>query len=360
MTLRFVILILSTGASLLFGCVETEIPREVGTSFAATTEVVVPGDDLDLVGTLHMPSHSEIELVPAVVLVHGSGPQGRDETMAGQLNMAFPVPISLFVELADRLQSDGLAVLRYDKRTCGPFNGLCDNDYPFPPDDVGVDHYVQDAVRAARWLAEQGGVDPERVLVVGHSQGGGMVPRMLTEAPELAAGISLAGNWRPIDALLAYQLSFSVELLESLGYSQQQIDTVVGDLRTMVEELAELRAGTFTGASIGGASVAHWQAWLDLDDARPADLAALDRPILAVNGGMDWNVPEDPELLGWEAALDANGAAGDGNAALSLPCLTHAFNCVEGQVVGESVDSSLLDGLRDWLDGRGLRASVPR
>ncbi|MEE2830609.1 MAG: alpha/beta fold hydrolase [Myxococcota bacterium] len=308
---------------------------------AQDLEVEIPAEDLTLEGTLALPQRIEGEGVPALVLVHGSGPHSRDSIGSGQLNMTFgDIEIALFLDISDAAQEAGMAVLRYDKRTCNPGNGLCDNGYPASSTDVRVSDFVADALAAAAWLAEQDGIDPQAVFVVGHSQGGGLMPTILDGDPNLAGGVSLAGNFRPIDALLRYQLEFSIELMEDAGLPQSTIDSQLAVLTAMVEALEELRAGNFLGTIIGGMPTEFWEDWFAIGDARPGLVEEETRPMLAINGDYDWNIPHDPELLLWEEA---------GAEAVLLPCVTHALNCVTETEIGDQVDAALLEELSHWV-----------
>lgn len=285
------------------------------------TEVVFPGADHDLEGVLTLPDRLEGEAVPAVVLIHGSGPGSRDSALAGQLNMGFGFEVTVFADLADQLADLGIATLRYDKRSCFAGNG-CDNDYPTPGADLLVTDFVADAGAAADWLATQEGVGS--VWVVGHSQGGPFVPHLLTDKPELAGGVMLAGGYRPIDALMGHQLDSSAELLAALGYTEQQAEPVLAPLQELVDDLAALRAGTYAEATLAGAPTAFWSDWMAIDDASPGLAATVDRPILAVGGGYDWNVPPD-EARAWGDWLEPLDR---GHRAVVLDCVTHALNCV--------------------------------
>jgi dienelactone hydrolase len=303
--------------------------------------VEIPAEDLTLEGNLALPERIEGEGVPALVLVHGSGPNSRDEVGAGQLNMSFgDIEIAVFVDISDELQDAGMAVLRYDKRTCTSANGYCDNDYPAASTDVRVSDFAADALAAASWLAEQEGIDSQRIFIAGHSQGGGLMPAILDGNPSLAGGVSLAGNFRPIDVLLRYQLDFSIELMEDAGLPQSTIDSQLAGLIAMVEALEALRAGSFVGNSIGGIPTGFWQDWFAIGDARPGLVEEETRPMLAINGDYDWNIPHEPELLLWgEAGVET----------VLLPCVTHALNCVTNTEIGDHVDPALLEELSGWL-----------
>src|SRR6185369_6762687 len=80
-----------------------------------------------LEGTLTLPARAEGERVPAVVIVHGSGPMSRDGIMRGQLGLSFGFELPVYKRLAEALTARGYAVYRYDKRTCGTFNGCTEH-----------------------------------------------------------------------------------------------------------------------------------------------------------------------------------------------------------------------------------------
>lgn len=120
----------------------------------------------------------------AVVLVHGSGPGDRDATV-GQIKQ--------FKDLALGLASRGIAVLRYDKRTRVHASLMRDLS-GFTVKDESID----DAVAAVQVLRSTSGVDPNRIVVLGHSMGGMLVPRIAAAGPPAAGFVVMAGAARPI------------------------------------------------------------------------------------------------------------------------------------------------------------------
>ncbi len=323
-------------------------------------EVLVPAEELELEGTLLLPDRAEGELVAGVVLAHGSGPHGRDSVLPVNFPQAPGLSVATFSDLALALQEAGYAVLRYDKRTCGPFNGLCDNDYPTPgdlPGDLLVSHFQADAEAALDWLAARPEVDPSRLVLAGHSQGGSF-PILLAEArPELlAAGVMLAGPYQPIDALLQFQYELNINLLLDAGYSQAQAEAQMTDILALIEALADLREPPYEGSLLSPGEVAFWDEWLQMTDEAPTIAAGLDLPLLAISGDYDWNVPpEDTES--W--ALLFEGVESDpGHEAIVLSCVTHALNCIRDtdwlEVTPDEVDDfvspDLIAAVLDFLD----------
>ena len=101
------------------------------------------------------------------------------------------------------MASRGIAVLRYDKRT-KVYPKECAKD----PNFTMTSETVDDAVRAAELLGHYEKIDPARVFVLGHSQGGYMIPRIMQRAPHLAGVIVMAGNVRPLADLIVEQMEY--------------------------------------------------------------------------------------------------------------------------------------------------------
>lgn len=316
-------------------------------------EVSFQSHGLELKGTLTLPAKNDGPF-PAVILVHGSGPNSRDELARGQLNMAFGFDIPVFRELAEGLSRAGYVVLRFDKRSCGPFNGCAENGYPMPDPDTRLDLILDDAAAGIDLLVAQPEVDVGRIFAVGHSEGGTFVPTLMTRRPDVRAGVMLAANYRPIDQIVAQQAEDSRKLAKDLGASDEDIDAALAPLDLLVRRLAQIRAGDAEGHGPGGASLAYWHDTFALEDAAPATARALDRPLLAISGDYDWNVPPAETKL-WEESFE-----GTRHRAVVLPCVTHALNCVSQPDYrkitpadfGRHVDPRLIAEVASFLDAQ--------
>ncbi len=322
---------------------------------AGAREVSFPGDGLVLRGTLTLPRREVGERVPGIVLVHGSGPQSQDEVASGQLNMAFGFSLPVFEQLAAGLGDAGYAVLRYDKRTCGRFNQCADNDYPVPSAEVSVDDFAADAVLALAYLGAQEGVDPDRLVVLGHSQGGALVPRIMQEHAGLAAGVIVAGNHSPMDEILAAQLASTRDLLREAGAPEEQLAEQLAPLSAAVEGAAAIRAGTHDGSPVMGAPPSFWLAAFASDDEAPRIARHLSAPVLVLSGDYDWNVPPS-ETQAWGETLMA-APSNPGHEVAIIPCVTHALNCV-GQPdyravtpadIGREIDAAVVERIVRFL-----------
>jgi hypothetical protein len=169
-----------------------QAPPYVRPNGFVSSDVTVGSDEWKLPGTLTIPTGAGP--FPAVVLVHGSGPNDRDETVGGA---------KVFRDLAEGLSSRGIAVLRYEKRTL-IYGQKCAAD----PDFTMTRETVDDAVRAAELLQKTDRVDARRIFVLGHSQGGYMMPRIMKRAPWLAGVIVMAGNVRSLEVLVKEQSEY--------------------------------------------------------------------------------------------------------------------------------------------------------
>ena len=331
----------------------TEPPAAVTTG-PSSVEVAFPADGVDLAGTLRLPAGDDLP-VPAVILIHGSGPQSRESRLPGQLNMAFGFEIPLFVELAEALQANGVAVLTYDKRSCGPFNGCADNGYPLPDADLTIETFINDAEAAVEFLRQRPEIDPDRISVVGHSQGAQFVTVMLESDSRLAGGVMVAGPYRSVDEITESQLDSTIELLGQLGISEEaalSLPTVL-PLVELVDGLADIRSGS--DEAVAGVSAEFWRSWFDLHERSLSAAFRITQPLLIINGEYDWNIPPT-EAQAWADYLTGVGADFE---MLTFPCVTHALNCVSEpdptaitpKDIGSTVAPEVIDALVGFLTG---------
>jgi len=223
---------------------------------------------------------------PAVVLVHGSGPNDMDESLG---------PNRTFKDLAYGLASRGVAVLRYEKRTHKYGAQSSDDPTTFTVKDEEMD----DSRSAVAMLATMPQIDPKRIFVAGHSEGGYLAPRIATGDSQIAGIILLEGNERPLDELIVEQVHYEASLS---GPITPQTQTVIDQAEDAAKQLRnpDLKIGmtvNVLGASLPASYV------LDLRAYHPADVAAaLKIPILIVQGGRDYQVTMT-DFADWQKAL---------------------------------------------------------
>jgi len=266
-------------------------------------EVTVGSGDWALPGTLAMPVGKGP--FPAVVLVHGSGPNDRDETVEA----AKP-----FRDLAWGLASRGIAVLRYEKRTRQHGSKLASL-----PDFTVRQETVDDAVAAAALLRGTEGINPARVYVLGHSLGAMLVPRIGQQDPKIAGFIVMAGAAKPLEDVILEQVTYLAGLDGTVSDAEKQ---QIEGLRQEVDKVKALQPGA-TGAVLGAPA----SYWLDLRGYNPPETAkALGRPLLVLQGERDYQVTLD-NFEAWKKAL-----AGRKDVTFkSYPRLNHLFIEGEGQ-----------------------------
>ena len=314
------------------------------------------GADVTLAGTLTIPEGRDY---PAVVLVSGSGPQDRDETVMGH---------QPFRVLADHLSRNGVAVLRYDDRGVGESTG--------GREQAVTADFAADAAAAVAYLRSRGDVDPARVGVIGHSEGGVVVARLAARDRGLSCGVMLAGPAVPGAEVHQAQLRL---VLGAMWFLPDSTVEKVADLNAALyragrgpgtweqrraEGLAiyreEFERFNFVertllrlqpeGTAMVDVVVSPWFAhFLDYDPG--ADLAAARVPVLALYGELDLQVPASQSVPVLEAIEHDTGRLD----IRVLPGLNHLFQTAETGApdeyarIEETMAPAALSVIGDWV-----------
>jgi dienelactone hydrolase len=241
-------------------------------------EVTVGSGPLAVPGTLTLPRGGD--RVPAVVMLAGSGPNDRDETIIGN---------KPFKDVAWALASRGIAVLRFDKVTLTHGRSLTS-------DFTVADEYIPHAVAAAELLRNESTVDTARLFVLGHSLGGTVAPRVVAADPGFAGMVIMAGGVQPLHWAAVRQLRYLASLqpggdaaAEGMARQAEAVDSL------------ELSAATPTAELPFGVPPAYW---LDLRTYDPVAVAAgLGKPMLILQGARDYQVTIPDDLDHWRAGL---------------------------------------------------------
>jgi uncharacterized protein len=341
---------------------EVTIPHRFGHSLAGTFTVPKQPPASD-------PSHpTSPPKFPAVVLVSGSGPQDRDETIFGH---------KPFLVIADALARAGVAVLRYDDRGVGKSTG----DFA----SASSHEFATDCDEATEWLRRQPDVDPKRIGIIGHSEGGliaPMVAKWQWEEGDAATAVRflvlLAGPGVSGRDVLAVQMrklmaaeGATLEEIEAVSALQlAAMDAIVAEkpleelkpfVRALVAkqmDVAQAHGKPLPTADIDAVSDAAvrelataWMRTFMSHDPRTW-IAALPIPVFAMQGGLDLQVDPQQNLPAIEAA------AKEGNVPLTTklyPKLNHLFQPATSGAVDEygtietTFDPEALKDLVDWV-----------
>lgn len=269
-----------------------------------------------LPGTLTIPNGKGP--FPAAVLVQGSGPQDRDETIG---------PNHPFADIADGLSSRGIVVLRYDKRTM-----LHSAMVATVEDEV-----IDDAIAAVRLLRACTDVMGDRIFIVGHSLGATLAPEIAKKAWPVAGVVMLAPSGRKLPDIIIQQARF-------LGQASP------GQLAEIERQADELSAHKMPPSqNFLGAPASYFY---DLDARDEVAIArSLGVPILILHGGRDYQVIDD-DIRHWQ-----DGLRGVANVKVeTFPALNHLFIAGEGkpnpgeyQTLGH-VDQAVIGAIADFIE----------
>jgi hypothetical protein len=319
-----------------------------------------------LEGVLTLPERREGERVPVVVIVHGSGPMSRDGIMLGQLGLGFGFALPVYKRLAEALSARGYAVYRYDKRTCGSFSGCAESGpsavpYSLIEVEFATSEYVGDAEAALRTVTERPDIDRERTFFVGHSEGGELIPVLMTARPEVRAGVMLAPPFNTMSVVLEQQSERLRWAFEAAG-QPERAESEGRVLREAASALKRVERGTHLGQPILGQPPGLWASWIELATVAPGLARKLDRPLLVLGGSYDYNVAVS-EIESWDRWLRASPGAP--HRVRVLECVTHALNCITQKDparitpddIGRDLAPELVDEMVRFLDAR---ASIAR
>jgi dienelactone hydrolase len=250
-------------------------------SLGKSRSLQVPSPLGPLQGTLVLPKGAGP--FPVVLLVAGSGPYDRDESIG---------PNKPFRDLAEGLAAAGIASFRYDKRTYVYGSGM--NSKNFTVDEEVTD----DALAAAHLLAAQPQIDSRRIFVLGHSLGAMMAPRIGQRDPQLAGLILLAA---PARALLDVSAQQVRDLGTQQGMSAAKISEQEQGIAAEQKLLAQANSAHPAHGEFVGMPNSYWQS---LNDYRQVDVAKhLSMPMLLLQGAADFQVSPTNDFAGWQAAL---------------------------------------------------------
>lgn len=321
--------------------------------------------DLTIAGTLTVPDGDGP--FPCAVMITGSGPQDRDETIFEHRP---------FLVIADHLARQGIAVLRCDDRDVGG-TGPGNQEHPDSMD------FVTDALASLEFVAAQDNIDATRLGLIGHSEGGLIAPLVAGQDERVTFVVMLAGPGVPGDEILMEQgeaIALAMGASAATLEEQRPIRRAFFDAVNAQDEAAAREAITRLLVMQGGDSMTEdtlekaieaqmeafntrWMRTFLSHDPRPA-LRAMHCPVLVLNGDRDLQVLHEQNVPEVEKALREGGNQ-DVTVAL-LPGINHMLqpsqtgSVMEYATIETTVDQSVLDAITTWIKARtGSPASAP-
>ncbi|WP_436698327.1 alpha/beta hydrolase family protein [Nocardioides sp. BYT-33-1] len=306
-------------------------PQEPATPFPYRVQAVTfDAGEVTIAGTLTTPEGTGP--YPAVVLLTGAGAQDRDEQGFGH---------KPFLVLSDALTRAGYAVLRTDDRGVGGTSGS--------DADATYDDLTADALAMTDFLRERSEIDPERIGLLGHSQGGYLAPLAASRAPDkVAFVVLLAGPAQTGCEVLTYQGRAQLELRQAPAEELRASDESTQRLCDLLErgDLDGARALLREGADAVTPTMAAQTTY----DPEPA-LRALDVPTLAIYGEKDIQVPPSLNAAPMRRFLQDNGDAtvhvAEGVNHLMQPAASGLPD--EYAQITTTIDPGVLSDLTTWL-----------
>lgn len=300
-------------------------------------EVTVQAKGHTLAGTLLLPKNARGK-VPAVVTITGSGSQTRDE----------PIPLPNlgkyrpFRQIAEALASRGVAVLRVDDRAMGGSTGL-EGINTVTTADLADDTRAQVA-----YLRTRKEIDPKRIALVGHSEGGVIGPMVAVTDSKLAAIVILAGTAQRGSDVLLYQFNRGLDTPPGNAMTDEQKAAARAENARMIRVAAE------GGDTSNFPSILQplWTRWFLNYDPVPT-IRKVKQPILILQGDLD------QQVIRKNAEMLANEARGAGNRRVEVhyyPTLNHLFlPSTTGEateytsLTAQEIPAEVIDTLTAWL-----------
>jgi uncharacterized protein len=302
-----------------------------------------------LAGTLSLPNGKGP--FPAIVLIAGTGHNGRDEDVWGH---------KVFLVLADALTRNGIAVLRYDKRGEGGSTG----DF----DAATTADFTSDAEAAVAWLKTQPPIDASRIGVLGHSEGGIIAPAVAAWDKSVAFVVMIAGPCIRGDKLFVLQSAitakaygapddyiarrrlFDQELYSAILSAPSESAALDRAKVLVARGVADKLVDANEAESLPKDDTSPWERYFLAYDPAPT-LARLTVPVLVLNGSLDVQVPAKENLAAAREALTGN----PNSTVIELQGLNHLLQDAktgapsEYNDIEETMSPTALKIITDWL-----------
>ncbi len=299
---------------------------------ANDTDVIIPASGFSLAGTLTMPPTMGRLRHPSVVLVAGSGSVDRDEVVAG---------IPIFAQIAGALAKEGFVVLRYDKRGVGQSGGRSER--------ATIEDYADDLRTAVNWLSKRQDIDPRRIAVAGHSEGGAVAMLAAREKKIASLVLLAAPGVRGSDLILEQQQ----RLLDLMNTPPAERQAKIELQKRIQQAVIDDKGWEGIPPELRQQADSPWfRSLLTFDPA--AVMPKIKQPILIVQGDLDQQVfPHNADQLAELARKRKKAAPVE---ALHLPGINHLLVPARTGDVSEyaslsdkNVTPAVAKAIVDWL-----------
>jgi len=314
---------------------------------------------IKLAGTFTFPQNGEN--LPVVILITGSGSQDRDETIFEHRP---------FLVIADFLTRNGFAVLRVDDRGVGGSEG---NTSKATSED-----FAGDVMAGIEFLKTRKEIDPSKIGLIGHSEGGLIAPMVATKSKDVAFIVLMAGP-----GIIGEQILYEQGKLiyKTAGMTDEQVqqnqklqEAIFNIIKTetdsvkRIDRLQKTMSNDQYSMLTDDQKIAvdnqiktvdnEWFKFFLNYDPYPT-LVKLKCPVLAINGEKDLQVPPNENLAAIEKALNEGG--NKNFKTMKLPGLNHLFQtCETGAIaeyiqIEETISPTVLEILQDWIMNYGIK-----
>lgn len=307
--------------------------RQVPVSRPNDEQVRIPSNGFSLVGTVSKPLTAATGPLPAVVLIGGSGPTDRDE-------MLFNIPV--LGQVANALADAGFVTLRYDKRGVGQSGGRLES--------ATFADYTEDLRAAVKVLADRKDVDPKRIAVIGHSEGGAVALMAASRDKRIAAvGLIAANGVTGAELVLEQQQHALSRSTFSDAEKQQKVD-----LQKKIMQAVITGKGweQFSAADRRLVDTPEFQSILTNDPSKV--MPDVKQPILILQGELDTQVaPSNADRLAGLARARKNAppvqvARVPGINHLLVPATTGEVD-EYGSLADRTVSPAVTSAIANWL-----------
>lgn len=309
------------------GFTETEITVDAGSGYPLDGRIVKPSDSS--------------ELAPCILLIQGSGALDFDEIVGAN---------RVFGKLARGLAERGFATLRYNKRTNQYPQIMSERDYSIQTE------YMEDVHAAVQMLLEEPGIDPERIFILGHSEGGMLAPAFMEADPALAGMILLAGTPRNMLDISVDQSNSVIDYYNAAGMpevaaaQQEVIDTIAARKEEVDHYTAE---EALEADPIYNFTAYYLHSLNQIDGVKL--IQELKKPTLILQGDNDHQVYVDKDFAVYQDALsDADFVQMKVYAGLShlfLPSqATNMLDAMNEYHAIAEIPAEVFDDIAAWID----------